>query len=491
MIRKPNTPLSQLVELFGPELITTDEIALEAINTDQRKIFKGKALALALPKNTPDIIKILKFCYAQNIAVVPQGGNTGYCGAATPDETGTQLVLSLRRMNKVRSIDPVNNSIVVEAGCILANVQRAAEEVDRFFPLSLGAEGSCQIGGNLSTNAGGVNVLRYGMTRDLVLGLEVVLADGRVLNKLTALRKDNTGYDLRHLFIGAEGTLGVISAACLKLFSAPKSIATAFVAIPDVNAAIKLLTKLRSSSGDLISSLELIPHIGLELVLKHIENTRAPLVIPSPWYVLCEITSAQVTEPLVQRLEEILTAALENGLISDAAIAQNERERQDFWRIRKHIPEAQRHEGHSIKHDISVPINYLPSFVEQASAWVAQNVPEALLVCYGHVGDGNLHFNINERRENNQRKGTNQNTLANNLTKDYLVAYEANIQRAIHDFVSSYNGSFSAEHGIGKLKVDELEHYTETAELGMMRSIKKIFDPKGIMNPGKVLRGHN
>jgi D-lactate dehydrogenase (cytochrome) len=355
---------------------------------------------------------------------------------------------------------------------VLAEVQQAAATAGRFFPLSLGSEGSCQIGGNLSTNAGGVNVLRYGMTRELALGLEVVLADGRVLSSLDALRKDNTGYDLRNLFIGAEGTLGVITAAALRLFPMPRAVATAFVAVPTVAAAVQLLADLRAASGDRVSSFELVPQLALELVLQHIPGSRAPLGGGSPWYVLCELTSARAEDPLAAVLESALGTALEAGLATDAVLAQGERERREFWQLRENIPEGQRRDGASLKHDVSLPIDRLAAFTERASAWVAAEVPEARLVAYGHVGDGNLHFNLNQ---------------APGLPAGALAARETAVKRAVHDLVREHGGSFSAEHGIGRLKVEELQRYASPVELDLMRAVKRAFDPNGIMNPGKVL----
>ena len=472
-----STPLAQLQARFGPELISTDPAALAAAGTDHRRLYHGRPLAIASPRSTLEVSQLLAFCDARRIGVVPQGGNTGYCGAATPDESGTELVLSLRRMRAIRRIDPANDSMVVESGLVLAEAQQAAAAAGRFFPLSLGSEGSCQIGGNLATNAGGVQVLRYGMMRELVLGLEVVLADGRVLSSLDALRKDNTGYDLRHLFIGAEGTLGVITAAALRLFPPPRAFATAFIAVPDPQAAVALLGALRSASGDRVSSFELLPRIALELVLRHLPDMRAPLSGPSPWFVLCELTSARAEEPLDAILQDALGAAFESGLATDAALAQGERERREFWRLRENIPEAQRRDGPSLKHDVSLPIDRLPAFVEAASAWVAREAPMAQLVCYGHVGDGNLHFNL----------GPAATIAAAQRDTHLLEPYEDLAKRAIHDLVRAHGGSFSAEHGIGRLKVDELQRYASPVELGLMRAIKQAFDPNGIMNPGKVL----
>jgi FAD/FMN-containing dehydrogenase len=466
------TPLQHLTTLLGADCIVTDLTALDAVSVDQLRTYRGRALCIALPRSTHDVSRLLKLCNALRIPVVPQGGNTGYCGAATPDSSGTQVVLSLRRLNAIRGIDPENYSMVVEAGCILADVQRAAAAAQRFFPLSLGAEGSCQIGGNLSTNAGGVNVLRYGMMRDLTFGLEVVLADGRVLSSLSALRKDNTGYDLRQLFIGAEGTLGVITAASLKLFPVPRASATAFVAVPDPARAVQLLARLREASGDQVSSFELIPEAALALVTQHVPGTRAPLPSHSPWFVLCELTSSRTSEALTDRLEEALGTALEHGIITDAVLAQSERERRDFWHLRETIPHSQQQEGASLKHDVSLPIDRLPIFVNRASTWLEAYVPEGFLVCYGHVGDGNLHFNLSEHR---------------GISRGALIARREEVRRVIHDLVRDEGGSFSAEHGIGQSKLADLEHYSSDVELGLMRAVKKTLDPNGILNPGKVL----
>jgi FAD/FMN-containing dehydrogenase len=465
--------LSAFAEILGPDGVLTDASDIAPFLTDHRHLFQGRAATVALPRSVDQIARLLAYCNDKRIGVVPHGGNTSYCGGATPDESGQQIVLSLKRLNRVRSIDPLNYSLVAEAGCILADVQGAADEVDRFFPLSLGAEGTCQIGGNLSTNAGGTAVLRYGMMRDLVLGLEVVLADGRILSSLGALRKDNTGYDIKSLFLGAEGTLGVITAASLKLFSKPRATATAFVAIPNVQAAVELLARMREASGDRVSSFELIPRIGIELTTRHIPAVTDPLKQPYEWHILCELSSSRAADSLTDLLTESLAAALESNLVLDAVVAQSDREKEALWKIRETIPEAQRLEGASLKHDISLPITSLPQFVEQASHWIHVNVPEGRLVAYGHVGDGNLHFNLN------QAPGTQ---------RDAFLAREASIKRTIHDMVRDFGGSFSAEHGIGRLKVGELERYASPVELDLMRAVKRAFDPHGILNPGKVLR---
>ncbi|MBV6423003.1 MAG: putative FAD-linked oxidoreductase [Steroidobacteraceae bacterium] len=458
--------------IVGPDAVLTAPDAMAPFLSDHRKLYEGAALAVLRPGSVEEVSQLLAFCNGTQIGVVPQGGNTGYCGGATPDESGRQVVLSLARLARLRSIDATNNSMVAEAGCLLANLQREAEAVDRYFPLSLGSEGSCQIGGNLGTNAGGLNVVRYGMTRDLVLGLEVVLADGRVLSSLGELRKDNTGYDLKALFVGAEGTLGVITAASLKLFPRPRAIATAFVAVRSVAAAVDLLNLLREASGDRVSSFELVPQVAIELTTRHISGVSQPLAGEYPWCVLCELTSARAADDLDAMLENALREAMDGGLLDDAALAQNERQRAAFWRLRESIPEAQRREGASLKHDIALPIGALARFVAEASGWIAAHLPEAVLVAYGHVGDGNLHFNVNARA------GTDPL---------HLVSRADEVQRVVHDLVAANGGSISAEHGIGRLKVDELARYAPPVKLELMRAIKRALDPNGIMNPGKVL----
>ena len=464
---------SQLREILGSDDLLTAPEECAPYLTDHRRLWQGQALAVALPRSVAQVAALLALCNAARVAVVPHGGNTSYCGGATPDGSATQVVLSLKKLNRIRSLDPANYSLVAEAGCILAQVQQAAELADRFFPLSLGSEGSCQIGGNLSTNAGGTSVLRYGMMRELVLGLEVVLADGRVFEGLSGLRKDNTGYDIKALFLGAEGTLGVITAASLELFPRIRAQACAFVAVPDIAAAVTLLGQLREASGDRVSSFELIPRIGIEFTTRHIAAVLDPLDRPYEWYVLAELSSARAAEGLDAVLEETLAEALTQGSVLDAVLTRNERERAALWKLRESIPEAQRKEGAGLKHDISLPIGALADFVAQASRWLAANVPEGRLVAYGHVGDGNLHFNLT------QRQGTDAASF---------LAREAHVKRFVHDLVRQLGGSFSAEHGIGKLKVEELERYASPVELDLMRAVKLAFDPNGIMNPGKVLR---
>ncbi len=470
MKTQPAQLQEELRAIVGPGGLLGAPGDMAAYLEDHRRLFHGRALAVVRPATTAEVSRVLALCHARGIGVVPQGGNTSYCGGATPDESGTQIVLALARLNRIRSTDADNDSLIAEAGCTLAQVQAAAEGAGRFFPLRLGAEGSCQIGGNLSTNAGGTQVLRYGMMRELVLGLEVVLADGRVLESLTSLRKDNTGYDLKGLFLGAEGTLGVITAAALRLFPLTRATATALIALPDVAAAVTLLGQLRAASSERLSAFELMPAAAVELAVTHLDGVRMPFPAAHPWYVLAELTSARAEDDL----GALLAAALAgSALVQDALVAQNERERAAFWFLREHIPEAQRRAGASLKHDIAVPVSRLPQFVARAGEWIAAQVPEGVLVAYGHVGDGNLHFNISARPG---RDG------------DALLARGAEIRRIVHDLVRDFGGSFSAEHGIGQLKVGELERYTSKVELELMQTLKHALDPRGIMNPGKVLR---
>ena len=465
--------LEQLARIVGARRLLTAANELEPFLTDHRALYHGRALAVAQPETAEQVAQLLAVCNQARIGVVPQGGNTGYCGGATPDASGAQLVLSLARLKRIRALDALNYSLVAEAGCVLADVQRAAEDAQRYFPLSLGSEGSCQIGGNLSTNAGGVHVLRYGMMRELVLGLEVALPDGRLLSSLTRLRKDNTGYDIKSLFLGAEGTLGIITAASLKLFPRIRATATAFAAVRDPRAALELLARLREASGDRVSSFELIPRLAVELTVRHIQGVRDPLQGAHSWYVLCELSSSRTHDTLETMLSECLERALDDGLLADAVLARNERDRAALWKLRETIPEAQRRDGASLKHDISVPVAAIAEFIERAGAWVRAHVPDGRLVAYGHAGDGNLHFNINQ---------------APDADRGAFLARGDAVKRAIHDLVRDFDGSISAEHGIGRLKVAELERYAPAVELELMRAVKLAFDPNGIMNPGKVLR---
>ena len=457
---------------LGPAGVIEDPSAIAPYLVDFRGLYRGASPLVARPASTAEVSEVLAICHEHRVGVVPQGGNTGYCGGATPGDAGDQVVLSLARLDRVREIDTANHSMTVEAGCVLAAVQAAAADAGLYFPLSLGSEGSCQIGGNLSTNAGGLNAVRYGVARDLALGLEVVLPDGRVLDGLTSLRKDNTGYDLRDLFIGAEGTLGVITAASLKLFPAPRSVETAFVAVTGPAAAVALLGRLRAESGDAVTSFEYLPRIALEFTVRHVPGVTDPLDRPHDCYVLCEVSSPREDSGLRAALERGLAAALDDGLVLDAALAESLAQRAAMWKLRESVPEGQRAEGASIKHDVSVPIAALPAFMDEAAAAVAAIVPSGRLVAYGHVGDGNLHFNVSEPQGGDRAA---------------FLAREHEIHAAVHGITRRYRGSISAEHGIGRLKRDDLALHEGPVAMDVMRALKRALDPRGIMNPGKVL----
>jgi len=464
--------IERIRRALGPAACIEQPADLAPFLVDFRALYRGATALVVAPGSTAEVAAVLSICNELGVGVVPHGGNTSYCGGATPSAAGDEIVLSLRRLNRVREIDAANFSITVEAGCLLADVQRAAQERDRSFPLSLGSEGSCQVGGNLSTNAGGLNALRYGVARELALGLEVVLADGRVIDGLTSLRKDNTGYDLRDLFIGAEGTLGVITAASLKLYPRPRTVETAFVAVRDLTAAVELLARLRSATGDCVSSFEYLPRIAIEFTTRHIQGVVDPLAKPHDCYVLCEVSSSREDPALRELLELALEQAVTDGLVADAAIAQSLAQRDALWRLRESVPESQRHEGASLKHDVAVPVASLPAFLEQASAAVLAIVPDARLVAYGHVGDGNLHLNLSQPTGGDAQS---------------FLARAHDVETAVYALVRQFRGSISAEHGIGQLKRAELARHKGPVALAVMRSIKQALDPKGIMNPGKVL----
>ena len=471
-ISRTDTILS-LGNIVGPQGLYTESADLEPYVADWRGIYRGNAAAVVRPANSEQVAAIVKLCAATKTPLVPQGGNTGMCGATVPDAKLNPIVIAMGRMNHIRTIDALNNTMTVEAGCVLANIQQAAAEAERLFPLSLGGEGSCQIGGNLSTNAGGVNVLRYGNTRDLVLGLEAVLPDGRIWNGLRGLRKDNTGYDLKHLFIGAEGTLGIITAAVLKLFPRCSATATAWLAVPSPDAALNLFALLRQHFGDRITAFELISRACLDLVIKHIPGTRDPLGVPHGWYVLTELGDASTGDTLRTELENALEKAMASDLVIDATLAENQGQSQALWRIRESIPEAARGEaGMLYRHDIAVAVGEIPAFIRDGQAALEKNFKGTHIICFGHLGDGNLHYN----------------TYIEGRLRSDASAREANdVTTVIYDIVKQYKGSFSAEHGIGIAKVDELVRYKDPVEVDLMRMVKRTLDPHNIMNPGKVL----
>jgi FAD/FMN-containing dehydrogenase len=439
--------------------------------TDERDLFHGDAALVLRPDNTQSVADIVAICAGTNVGLVPQGGNTGYCGGSIPGPDGAQIVLSLSRLNRIRAIDPANNTMTVEAGCVLADIQAAAEDAERLFPLSLGAEGSCQIGGNLATNAGGMQVLRYGNARDLVLGLEVVMPDGRVLDGLRGLRKDNAGYDLKQLFLGSEGTLGIITAAVLKLFPRPRETVTVFTALADVRAAVSTLARLRGN-GQGVTAFEILNRGCLDLVMEHIDGARDSFADPFEWYALIEISTNR--EDANEGLEEVLGDAMEAGEVLDAVIAASGSQAKDLWRLRETIPEAQKRAGGCIKHDISVPISQVADFIDQATAHSKADIDDVRVIAFGHMGDGNIHFNLTQPVDENA---------------DTFIAHAETLCPAIHDIAVALGGSFSAEHGIGVLKKPELERYKSAVELDLMALVKGAMDPQNIMNPGKIVTG--
>ena len=458
--------LAELADIVGDQACVTDPQALEPHVTEWRNVLHGRALAMASPGSTAQVAEVVKLCAVAGVAIVPQGGNTGLCGGAIPDESGQQLILSLARLDRIRSIDPEDFSMVAEAGCILAKLQEAARDVDRYFPLSLSAEGSCQIGGNLSTNAGGINVIRYGTARQQVLGLEVVLADGSIIDGLRTLHKDTAGYDLKQLFIGSEGTLGIITAAALRLYPDPGETTTLLVTVPDAGGAVSLLAQMRATLGDRIESFELISRFALELVERHISGVTLPFEPAGDWFVLTEIASGAADA----LLEALLEKAVENGVLLDAVIAKNIAEAEAIWRARHAISEAQKFEGPSIKHDISVPVGRMEAFLQRCRERLAELEPAVRPVIFGHVGDGNLHYNL---------------TVPESLASD--AARVEGLTTAIYELVAELGGSFSAEHGVGVTKRAWLVKYRSRTEVALMRRLKAALDPQGLLNPGKVI----
>ena len=465
----PADAVARIKSVVGPKGVVEPADA-EPYFEERRGRYHGAAMAVLRPASTDEVAKLVAICAEARLPIYPQGGNTGLSGGAVAAKNG--VLINLGRMNRIRALDALNFTITAEAGCILAELQRAAEAADRLFPLSLGAEGSCQIGGNLSTNAGGINVLRYVNTRELALGLEVVLPDGRVWNGLRGLRKSNTGYDLKQLFIGAEGTLGIITAATLKLFPRPREIETALLGLKRVEDVMELFARARTATGDQLTGFELIPRIGIDNVLQYGEGFREPLTAKHPWYALLEISSSRSGAQLRQALEVLLEAAMAADLIEDGVIAESEAQRRELWRIRAALAEQQDKLGGSIKHDVSVPISKVAEFIVRASKAVSERLPGIRPYPFGHVGDGNIHFNLT------QPPGADRAV--------YLKRW-AEFNRIVHDIVVSLGGSISAEHGIGLVRRDELAHYAEPLEIETMRRVKAALDPDGILNPGKVI----
>jgi FAD/FMN-containing dehydrogenase len=471
-VTKADNALERIRAIVGNKGVTTDAAEIAPFVADERGRYRGASPMLVRPATAQDVAAVVAVCAENTLPIVPQGGNTSLCGGSVPHADGGEIVLNLSRLNRIRDIDPLNYTMTVEAGCVLADLQAAAEEADRLFPLSLGAEGSCRIGGNLSTNAGGTNVLRYGMARELVLGLEVVLPDGTLWNGLRALRKDNTGYDLKQLFIGGEGTLGIITAAVLKLFPRPRDTQTAWLAVRDLDAALELLVRAREASGDRVTAFELITRRCLDFVLAHTPGTSDPLAEPHETYVLIEFSSSEPESGLRQAMEGLFAAAFEDGIVVDGVLAESMAQGRDLWRLRESITESQKFEGGSIKHDISVPVSRVPEFVRRATELVEKELPACRPLAFGHVGDGNVHFNIS------QPVGADKAA--------FLGQWER-VNRLVHDLVFEMNGSFSAEHGIGQLKREALLRYKPAIEVELMRRVKQAIDPQGIMNPGKIL----
>ncbi|MDR1661189.1 MAG: FAD-binding oxidoreductase [Azoarcus sp.] len=464
--------LARLAAIVGARRVLTGAADTAPFLTDYRGRYRGRALAVAMPATAAEVAALAAACSEAGVSMVPQGGNTGLSGGATPLPDGDSLIINLARLDRIRALDAANDTICAEAGCTLAALREAAAAAGRLFPLSLASGGSCEIGGNLSTNAGGVQVLRYGNMRDLTLGLEVVLPDGRIWNGLRALRKDNTGYDLKQLFIGAEGTLGIITAAVLKLFPAPKARATAWVSVPAPGAAVSLLARFRAACGDRVSAFELIGAPVLDLVLKHMPRCRAPLSASAEWSVLVELSDTDADAPLDALLERTLAAANEAGEARDAAIAATLAQAENLWALRENANEAQKREGIGIKHDISVPLSRIAEFLARADAALRAWRPEVRFVVFGHIGDGNLHYNL---------------FLPFVEAEAAFVAQSREANRIVYDLVDELGGSISAEHGLGQLKRETVRRYKSALELETMSAIKRVFDPRGLMNPGKVL----
>ncbi|UTD25791.1 FAD-binding oxidoreductase [Bradyrhizobium sp. WD16] len=464
----PPELIARFAAIVGERYAITDPNEIAPYLTEERNLYQGRSQLVLRPGSTAEVAAICRLATETRTPLVPQGGNTGLVGGQTPHHG--EVVLSLRRLDKIRDVDVASNTMTCEAGVVLATAQARAAEVDRLFPLSLGAEGSCTIGGNLSTNAGGTTALAYGVARDLALGVEAVLADGRIVNGLSKLKKDNTGYDLRDLFIGAEGTLGIITAAVLKLFPKPRAVETAFVALGSPEAALKLLAIAQREAAGTLTSFELIADICIDFCVRHGPNIRAPLPSRPPWSVLMEISSQR--DDARDTLEKILGDAMEQGVVDDAVFAASLDQRNAFWTLREVISPVQKYEGGSIKHDVSVPVASVPQFITEANAAVTQLIPGARPFPFGHLGDGNIHYNVS------QPVGAD---------KAAFLARWQDVHDTVHEIVAKFGGSISAEHGIGVMKRDELPHFKDATALAVMRTLKATLDPLNILNPGKVV----
>ncbi|WP_416896675.1 MAG: FAD-binding oxidoreductase [Minwuia sp.] len=468
----PDTVIERLKAAVGPKGVIDNPEDMTPYLVEWREKWQGKAALVVRPGSTEEVAEVVRICAETGTRIVPQGGNTGLVGGSIPFERGDEVVLSLGRMNRVRNLDPLNDTITVEAGCILQDVQGAAEEAGRLFPMRIASEGTCQIGGNLSTNAGGTAVLRYGNMRDLVLGLEVVLPDGRIWNGLRGLRKDNTGYDLKQLFIGAEGTLGIITAAVLKLYPMPAERQVAFIAVPDPESAVELLAVAKQTSGGQVTGFEIMPRLGLDLVLKLLPDARDPFADAHGWYVLMELSSGDSGGALRGAIERALETGFENGLVADAVIAESEQQTMDLWALREGLSEAQKIGGGSIKHDVSIPVPDMPAFIRRADQALQQVIPGFRSMAFGHIGDGNVHYNPL------QPEGAD--------AAAFLAKWQ-DVADVVHGIVHDMGGSISAEHGLGRLKVDEVRRYKSAVEMELMSTIKRALDPKNIMNPDKTV----
>ncbi|SAK47879.1 FAD linked oxidase domain-containing protein [Caballeronia hypogeia] len=466
--------IAACIDLLGAPHVLTDDHDAAPYVTDWRKRYRGSACAVLLPADTGQVAAVVRLAREHRVALVPQGGNTGLAGGATPDESGAQALISLKRLNRVRGIDPHNNTITVEAGVVLAEIHAHAASAQRLFPLSLAAEGSCTIGGNLSTNAGGTGVLRYGNTRELCLGLEVVTPQGEIWDGLRGLRKDNTGYDLRDLFIGAEGTLGIITAAVMKLHPAPVAKVTALAGLASPHAALDFLSLAQDHAGALLTGFELMSDFSMRLVGRHFPQLRYPFGEPHGQTVLLELSDSESEAHARALFERLMEEALEKGIVEDAVVAESLAQSRAFWDLREHIPLAQAEEGLNIKHDIAVPISSIGRFIDETDAIIAKAVPGARMVTFGHLGDGNLHYNVQAP------EGVDQ--------KQFLEQCQTPINALVYDQVHRHRGSISAEHGLGQLKVDEAMHYKSPVEVRLMQTIKAALDPDNLMNPGKVVR---
>lgn len=464
--------IERFISIVGVNHALVDQDMIAPYLIEQRGLYHGRTPLVLRPSSTQEVSQIMKLAFATQTAIVPQGGNTGLVGAQQPDESANSIIVSMERLNRIRSIDIEGNLALVEAGVVLQTLQEKVDEQGRFFPLSLGSQGSCQIGGNLSSNAGGTGVLAYGNTRELCLGLEVVLPDGRILDDLRFVKKDNSGYDLKDLFVGAEGTLGIITAAVMKLFPKPQGKSVAYAGLKTPANALQLLLLAQKKAGSMLTGFEIMAKIGMQMTLNYLHGARAPLESEHEWYVLIDLSSSHSDAEAADVMEDILGEALQKGIIDDASIAQSLSQQKQFWRLREDMSPAQKIEGGSIKHDISVPIASIPDFIGEAANIIESIAPGARIVCFGHMGDGNLHYNVS------QPVGADKEA--------YLALWEK-MNHHIHTLVMRYNGSFSAEHGIGQLKRKELVAFKSPVALSLMKSIKQVFDPKNIMNPGKML----